>query len=211
MVSVSDLEAMLPPTVSIPAAMLRRAAVHEAGHVVAAVALEKPFEFAEIRAKEIPAGGHQSLGVVRIGKTPITELTVQSLPDEICFLLVGIAAEEAILGSRSIGGGGTRGSDLHLATLVALRLEASHGLGGGLAFLGGDGEAELIRLLHASQAIRERVEIILAEQMARARSLVEDHRGAAARTAEELLEGKRITDADTERLCTSPSRRAKQN
>ncbi|WP_291647506.1 hypothetical protein [Bosea sp. (in: a-proteobacteria)] len=183
--------------------MLRRAAVHEAGHVIAAVVLDKPFEFAEIRDEVDSAGGHQSLGVVRIGKTPITEITVQSLLDEICFLLAGIAAEEAILGNRSIGSGGTRGSDLHLATLVALRLEASYGLGGGLAFLGGDGEAELIRLLHASQAIRERVEIILAEQMARARSLIEDHRGAAARAAEELLEGKRITDADAERLFTA--------
>lgn len=203
MVSVCDLEASLPPTVSIPAAMLRRAAVHEAGHVIAAVALQKPFEFAEIRAKEIPAGGHQSLGGVRIGKTPITEITVQSLLDEICFLLAGIAAEEAILGNRSIGAGGTRGSDLHLATLAALRLEASYGFGDGLAFLAGDGEPELLRLLHTSQAIRERVEIVLAEQMARARSLVESHRGAAGRAAEKLLEGMRITGADAEKMFAS--------
>lgn len=203
MVSVSDLELTLPPTVSIPAAMLRRAAVHEAGHVIAAVALEKPFEFAEIHDKVDSAGEYQSLGRVRVGKTPTTEITVQSLLDEICFLLAGIAAEEAILGNRSIGGGGTRGSDLHLATLVALRLEASYGLGGGLAFLGGDGEAELLRLLHSSQAVRERIESILHEQMARACALVEDHRGAVGCAAEELLEGKRITDADAERLFTA--------
>lgn len=195
-VDVADLEATLPPTVSIPDAMLHRAAVHEAWHVITAVVLNKPFEFAEIRDKAYSTSGYQSLGVVRIGKPPITEITIHSLLDEICFLLAGIAAEEAILGSRSIGGGGARGSDLHLATLVALRLEASYGVGEGLAFLAGDGEAELLRLLHTSQTIRERVEIILAEQLARARSLVEYHRGAAARAAEELLEGKRITGAD---------------
>lgn len=203
MVSVSDLEASLPPTASIPAAMLRRAAVHEAGHVIAAVALEKPFEFAEIRDKVDSAGEYQSLGRVRVGKTPTTEITVQSLLGEICFLLAGIAAEEVILGSRSIGGGGARGSDLHLATLVALRLEASYGLGDGLAFLAGDGEPELLRLLHTSQAIRERVEIVLAEQMMRARSLIEDRRGAAGRVAEELLEGRRITGVDAGELIAS--------
>lgn len=171
--------------------------------MIAAVFLEKPFEFAEIRDKLDSPSGHQSLGVVRIGKTPITEITVQSLLDEICFLMAGIAAEEAILGSRSIGGGGTRGSDLHLASLVALRLEASYGLGEGLAFLAGDAEPELLRLLHTSQAIRERGEIVLAEQMARARSLVEDHRVALDLAAEELLVGKRLICADARALVAS--------
>lgn len=203
MVTASDLEATLPPTVSIPAAMLRRVAVHEAGHVIAAVVLEKPFEFAEIRDKANQTSRCQSLGVVRVGNTPTTEITAQSLLDEICFLVAGIAAEEAILGSRSIGGGGSRGSDLHLATLVALRLEASYGLGEGLAFLAGDGETELLRLLHTSQVIRDRVEIVLAEQMARARSLIEDHRGAMGRVAEELLEGKRLTGVDAGVLVAS--------
>ncbi|MBN9436966.1 AAA family ATPase [Bosea sp. (in: a-proteobacteria)] len=202
-VSVSDLEAALPPTVSFPAAMLRRAAVHEAGHVIAAVALERSFEFAEIRDKVDLASGYQSLGRVRVGKTPVTEITAQSLLDEICFLLAGIAAEEAILGSRSVGGGGVPGSDLHLATLVALRLEASYGLGEGLAFLAGDSEPELLRLLHTSQAIRERVEIVLAEQMARVRSLVERQRGAVERAADELLEGRRITGVSAGELMAS--------
>lgn len=206
MVSVSDLESSLPSTVSIPAAMLRRAAVHEAGHVIAAVALEKPFEFAEIRGQVDSAGEYQSIGRVRVGKTQATEITVQSLLGEICFLLAGIAAEEVILGSRSAGGGGARGSDLHLATLVALRIEASYGLGDGLAFLAGDGEPELLRLLHTSQAVRERVELVLDEQMARACSLVQDNCGAVGLAAEQLLEGKRLTGVDTVALfaCVRP-------
>lgn len=191
-ISITDLLASLPPTIAIPEKMMRRTAIHEAGHATVAVVLERPFEFVEIRDTAELASGYQALGGVQIAGSSVAEITTNALLDEICFLLGGIAAEEVILGSRSVGGGGIRGSDLHLATLAALRLEASYGLGKGLAFLAADGEADLWRLLHTSQAVRERIEKILAEQMARARLLVERHRIGADRVAEELFGKKRI-------------------
>ncbi|WP_066467678.1 AAA family ATPase [Bosea sp. WAO] len=202
-ISAADLEAHLPPTIAFPDQMLRRAAVHEAGHAIAAVALGKPLEFAEIRETAELDIEYHALGGVRIGRAPVSEVTAQALQDEICLLLAGTAAEEILLGSRSAGGGGSRGSDLHLATLVALRIEASYGLGEGLAFLAAEGETELLRLLHASQAVRERVEEILAEQMVRARLLIQHHRIGADRVAKELLERKRVGSARIAALLSS--------
>lgn len=202
-ISTADLEAHLPPTIAIPEQMLRRAAVHEAGHAIAAVALGKLLEFAEIRDTTELASEYYALGGVRIDRAPVSDVTAQALHDEICLLLAGVAAEEVVLGSRSAGGGGSRGSDLHLATLAALRIEASYGLGEGLAFLAAEGEADLLRLLHASQAVRERVEGVLAEQMARARSLIQHHRIGANRVAKELLEKKRVDFARIAALFTN--------
>jgi ATP-dependent Zn protease len=193
---IADLEAALPPMVAVPDSMLRRAAVHEVGHLVAATVLGRPVEFAEIRDAIVMAAESQSLGRVRIGETPVEEMTPQVLLDDILFLLAGIAAEEVILGSRSAGGGGEPGSDLHLATLVALRFEASYGLGEGLAYLSANRETDLFRILHTSQAVRARVEAILTGQMTRARELIKRHRAKADLMTERLLGKKRLAAAD---------------
>lgn len=142
-ITTADFTASLPPTIAIPDHMMRRTAVHEAGHATVAVVLGRKFEFVEIRDTVELASGSQALGGVRIGPRTVADKTTQTLLDKICFLLAGAAAEEVILGNRSIGGGGELGSDLHLATLTALRLETSYGLGQGLAFLAADGEADL--------------------------------------------------------------------
>lgn len=190
-ITVADLMATLPPTITIPPGMMRRTAVHEAGHAIVAVALGRRFQYAEIRDTVESAAGAQVLGGVHSIESPVAEVTREILLDEICFLLAGTAAEDVMLASRSVGGGGIRGSDLHIATLIALRLETAYGLGQGLAFLA-EGESDPWRLLHSSQTVRDRVETILAEQMVRARSIVQRHRQATDEVTQELLERRAV-------------------
>lgn len=128
-ISVADLAASLPQTIAIPDQVMRRAAIHETGHAIVAVALGKAFQEVEIHETVEVASRSQALGSVRIGPRAVGDETDQTLLDEICFLLGGCAAEQVVLGTRSIGAGGERGSDLHLATVIALRLETSYGLG----------------------------------------------------------------------------------
>lgn len=203
-ISSADLTASLPRTIMIPKQMMHRTAIHEAGHAIVAVALGRSFESVEIRETVEPASGILPLGGVQVGPRAVADMTTQTLLDEICFLLGGTAAEDVFLGSRSVGGGGTRGSDLHLATLTALRLETSYGLGQGLAFLAADGEADLWRTLHMSPTVRERVEAILAEQMTRARSIVQRHRIETDQVANELLKEKKIGFAPIVALISNP-------
>jgi ATP-dependent Zn protease len=191
-IAIEDLSASLPPTIAVPEQMMHRTAVHEAGHVTVAIALGRLFESVEIRDVVEPTLPVQPLGGVLVDRRGLADTTAQSLLDEVCFLLGGIAAEEVILGSRSTGAGGTRGSDLHLATLTALRLETSYGLGQGLAFLSADGEGDLWRTLRVSPSVRERVEAILTEQMSRACSIVRRHRRGLDQVTMELLEKKKI-------------------
>lgn len=199
---LDDLLASLPPLVKIPEPLLRRAAIHEAGHAVIATVLGLPFDHVEISdvvaldadATYLPVGG------VRMRRNPFQEQTAQTLLDEICVILGGIAAEEVLIGNRSLGAGGAIGSDLHLATMTALRLEASYGLGKGLAFLSTDDDDELLAILQRSHIIRERVEAILGEQMNKTTTLVRERKGDLDRIGRMLLEQKRITAADVARL-----------
>lgn len=120
-------------------------------------------------------------------------MTAQLLLDEVCVLLAGLAAEELILGNRSASGGGMPGSDLHLATLCALRFEASYGLGDKLSFLATDTESELLATLKTSHVIRERVEVLISKQMDRVSSLFRGHEAAIKLVADELLTRKRLS------------------
>lgn len=203
-VTIADLSASLPPTIAVPEQIMRRTAVHEAGHATVAIALGRQFESVEIRDVVESTMSVQPLGGVLVGRRAVADTTAQSLLDEICFLLGGLAAEEVILGSRSAGAGGARGSDLHLATLTALGIETSYGLGQGLVFLSADDEADLWRTLHMAPPVRERVETILAEQMGRACSIVRRHRRGLDQVTTELLEKKKIGFAIIAAMISKP-------
>ncbi|MBB3452494.1 ATP-dependent Zn protease [Rhizobium sp. BK313] len=62
-------------------------------------------------------------------------MTETVLPTEATLLaririsLAGMAAEEVVQGSRSIGGAGASGSDLDMATQIATQMVLSYGMG----------------------------------------------------------------------------------
>ncbi|MEP9373289.1 AAA family ATPase [Mesorhizobium sp. KR1-2] len=186
--TVAHLEAELPQRTQIPQELRRRAAIHEAGHAVVALCLGAG-EIASVSVADHiePAGGLQDVGGVVLQMTSLLERTRSQLLDQVAVWLGGLAAEETALGERSAGGGGAKGSDLHTATLLALRLEASYGLGDGLTYLCPDNEDALLGALRLDRFLQARVDRVLAEQFARARRIIDERKSQLSRLAETLL------------------------
>jgi ATP-dependent Zn protease len=185
---LDDLVAELPSPVPIPLEMRRRAAVHEAGHAIVALALQcGEIVSVSVERAVVPNGALQNGGGVVFRDARIKERTRSELLDGIAVRLGGIAAEEVLLGERSAGGGGGKGSDLHGATLSALTFEASYGLGEGFAYIAPDDEDELFHALRLDRFLHARVDKVLAEQFARAKRIVEGHRQEVERVAGALL------------------------
>ena len=74
-------------------------------------------------------------------------------------------------------------------------MEASYGLGGGLAYLSSEREEDLLSTLQINAEVRKRVNQVLAEQFRRAREILQGQRGDLERLAAELY-GKRALSAD---------------
>ncbi len=100
-----------------------------------------------------------------------------------------------MLGTRGTGGSGDSGSDLHVATLVALRMEASYGLGRGLAYFSSDQEEDLMMVLRTNPDVRRNVNQTLDEQFRRAREILQERQDQLERLTVELHK-KRSLSAD---------------
>ena len=186
--TIDDLLSGLPAAVALPDALRRRMAIHEAGHAVVGLALDAGEVIAvSISATAVPQAGAQEGGGVTFREGGFREWTRDQILDGIAVRLGGIAAEEVLLGNRSAGAGGSKGSDLHGATLSALTFEASYGFGEGFAYLSSADEDELFTTLRLDRYLQARVDKVLAGQFARAREIVEKHRQEVERVADALL------------------------
>jgi cell division protease FtsH len=146
-----DLVEALAPRGNLDAATLRRAAVHEAGHVVTAIALE----VGEVVAVDI-IGGADAFGrmVMRQRERIETRATIEN---RAVAQLGGRAAEIVIYdGDCSANAGGDGSSDLALVTEAVAGLRISMGLGDGLVYLGNPREA--IDMLRLDQRLRAAVD-----------------------------------------------------
>ncbi|WP_347140249.1 AAA family ATPase [Paracoccus sp. SSK6] len=156
--STADVSGALGLAAEDPA-VIRRFALHEAGHAIAATRLTRG-RVQEIRVGM--AGGH----VLMEEQAPL--LTRRDLLDELTCLLAGRAAEELVLGSGCTGAGQGAGSDLARATEIALRLELSYGLSGhSLVHV-----ADPARMLVSDPAVRARADRRLRTALRRARQLL---------------------------------------
>ncbi|KRE13887.1 hypothetical protein ASE63_17925 [Bosea sp. Root381] len=199
-VSSSDLEASLPKRIAIPEELVRRAAIHECGHAIAFMSFGRPFEALELTDVSEGADGYQPLGFIQMTGSEPRASTAATIRDDICGLLGGMAAEEVLLGARSAAGGGARDSDLHRATLAAVRLEASFGLGSGMSFIAEDRETDLMSALRLSNELRSKVDKTLATEMARACAIVEAHQQTLLRASDALLARRRLSSAEFSRM-----------
>lgn len=206
--ALDDLSAELPSPVPIPPEMRRRAAVHEAGHAIVALVLQSAeIVSVSVESSIVPNDGRfQNGGGVFFRDTRIKERTRSQLLDGITVRLGGIAAEEVLLGERSAGGGGGKGSDLHGATLSALTFEASYGLGKGFAYIAPDDEDELFHALRLDRFLHARVDKVLADQFARAKRIVEGYREEVERVAEALLATGMLSAGELKDLITQQPR-----
>lgn len=105
---------------AISPASLRRIAVHEAGHAVAAQHF-RPGSVRRIQVSSRASGVHR--------QPPPPDMLLADLEAEIVIQLAGRAAEEALLGMPSNGAGGAASSDLAKATSLAAAIEHRYGLG----------------------------------------------------------------------------------
>jgi cell division protease FtsH len=197
-VTMDDLLISLPETVELSGALRRRMAVHEAGHAILVLALEAGDVLAvAISSSIVPQAGTQDGGGVTVkNRNGFRERTRGEILDDIAVRFGGIAAEEVILGERSAGAGGSKGSDLHAATGLAISFEASYGFGEGFAFLSASEEDELFTALRLDRYLQVRVDKVLGEQFARAKKIIEDQRLEVERVADALLAKGSLTGSE---------------
>ncbi|WEX11683.1 AAA family ATPase [Chelativorans sp. AA-79] len=200
--TVADLVAGLPKRIALPEKLLWRYAVHESGHAVVRHVLEiGQLEHVSI-AKSLELGGDalQFGGGMCFSESAFPEMTKSNLLNRIAMQLGGLAAEEVILESRSAGGGGREGADLHLATVDALLMEASFGLGEHLTYLVGMTEGDMLSLLRKDTDFRQRVDKLLSREFERAKGIVADHRPELEKIAEELLRKQKLSREEVEEI-----------
>lgn len=176
-IRMHDLTAALPPRRHLSDADFRRVCVHEAGHAVVGCLLLEEAGKAPVEARVVrDASVEANVGVTTMRHATDLLRTRAAYLAEITGLLAGIAAEEAVLGARSDGGGGSHGADLQRATALAAATEVSLGFGENLAYLASRDEDELLARVRADSALRKVVNQVLAECLERARSLVRANR-----------------------------------
>lgn len=167
--------------------LMRRIALHEAGHALMAQHLV-PGSVRKIILT--PKGGETQ----RAGLP--TALTKADIEDELATLLAGRAAERLVLGDASSGSGGTQSSDLALATRLALDLETRLGLGGeGLTHT----DASVPQLL-TDQARRVRVHKHLQKAESRAMEFLEARQADLDALAQELIAKRDISGEDLAKI-----------
>lgn len=152
-----------------------RIAVHEAGHALAAVALEA----GHVGGVSIhPAGSFMEFRSDISGSS-----TYERLLAEMAVLMAGRAAERLILGDVGAGAGMARESDLGRATALALLIEAQCGLGhSGEAYIGD------IKDLVYAPALHLAVNLQLKDAEAKASLTLDQKRGRLEALANALNE-----------------------
>ncbi len=134
---LQDLKGQLPEKKFYKAEQLLRIAVHEAGHALVALALGHAVGATiEVKKSFYPKAEGFIGGKVTYDLEEDFFPTETGLRNRIAVSLAGLAAEKAVFGDRSIGGGGARGTDVELATAVARRMVGSYGLGRVPVFIG---------------------------------------------------------------------------
>ncbi|MBP0439894.1 AAA family ATPase [Tianweitania sediminis] len=196
---LDDLSGELPSMVPIQPVLVWRSCVHEAGHAVVGEALEWRVRSAMV-VSEIPSGEREwKAGGVAFENDDTHSSTRAMYLDRIVRALSGSAAEEVFFGDRADGAGGTETSDLARATTYASIMEASVGLGQGLAYLGAF-DSDIARLVRVDFSLRRRVDEVLAACLERARGIVQERREDVERVAEALRARGRLSGDEVREL-----------
>ncbi|WP_158964509.1 AAA family ATPase [Chachezhania sediminis] len=153
--------------------LLRRIAVHEAGHAIAAELLA-PGSVVKLSLSD--------RGGLTERHSKLSQLTTEEIEVELLILMSGRASERLVLASISGGAGGDADSDIALATSLVLQMDREFGLG-----LNGDGwlgPADMHRLTGDE---KQRVRAKLGEAMTRAENLLEPHLEQLGKVATMLI------------------------
>jgi len=186
--ALSDLLRLKPATTPIQPDDIYRIAVHEAGHTVVAHALSVSLGMMPVSVmihREVQRGTAR-LGGVRMRDTEPKIIKLrENYEAEICSYLGGLAAEHVILGTHSDGGGGATGSDLAKATEIAIKMEASYGLGENLSFWSAHCDCRTDWLKYNSQ-LRTIVDKTLRSCFIKACAIIEERTSAVLLIVDQL-------------------------
>jgi cell division protease FtsH len=151
--------------------LIRRIAVHEAGHLLVNHLYGLP---SAVSARITPNGGE----VLRVMPPLLTQASLRGL---LCAHLAGRAAEDVMLNDISSGSGGGHDSDLAQATRLALNAEIAFGFGPSLTWLAPDTPLALL-----PAEVRVRVETALQQSFDEVRDLLSRYKSALDHIATEL-------------------------
>jgi len=172
--------------------LLRRIAIHEAGHALSAELLV-PGSVVKLSLSD------------RDGRTErrstFVELTVEEIENELLILMAGRAAERLVLGTISGGAGGDTESDLALATGLVLQMDRELGVGcNGHSWLG---PADMHRL---TEQEKQRLRAKLGQAMNHAAKLLTPHIDQLREVAAALIDVRELHGAAMRRLIAEPER-----
>ena len=165
-----------------------RTAVHEAGHAIAATALNlEPVDFISIRSRG------QSGGFVRLGSGDTLQarspnpFTRSAVLNRVAHTLAGRAAETIIFGAPDTGSGGSKSSDLAKATQLLGQTHSQHGLGrdGNLVW-----HPPLAQAKPWPSGIAASIALDLSEQQTRAEAIITANAALVTELAETLMQTK---------------------
>jgi hypothetical protein len=175
--SLADLEAAMPPTVTVPLALQRCAAAHELGHALLGVLLEADSLVSVSVERTVPVvGGSNALGVTVFKERLLTRRTSSYVRNKIAILLGGIAAEELLFGGYGDGAAGDPSADLNRATDLATMLEIRWGFGRTLSVEPADNPRKLSDLRQRRKGLQKSVDSTMETEFQRAKSLLDEHR-----------------------------------
>jgi len=149
--TLDDLRSAALPIESIAPRRLFRMAVHEAGHLVAALALKVGTVDHVVLRRSGASGGRISIAYV-----DDDILTRADIEDRATVALASRAAERLLTGSVSTGSGGGAESDIGSATVKIAAVHASYGLRGAAIFLAEAGP-KLLAQVRRDPILRARV------------------------------------------------------
>ena len=160
----------------------RIAAIHEAGHAAVAITLGMTINGISLRDGDISSGEiRTSIKTDYVGPNEIS--------NRLTFLLAGRAAEDVIVGHVTTGSGGSQGSDLSTATVLALRATCEYGFeeGRGLLWVPvPDSPSEIGRVLNSNPNLSKAVEKRLDDAYLRSKTLVAESQEAILALSEAL-------------------------
>lgn len=189
----------LPPSHALARELLWPSAIHEAGHVIIGLAVGRSVVHARLRDAVPQNGQSHQVGMVTFAADGIRWTTLSDLLGELLICLAGMAAEIEVFERHGTGSSGTEMSDLSMATNLATRMEAVHGMGQALVSETCD-ELELRRLRLTNPVIWQRVDAILRESLETARAVLRDNRPVLEALAEELIRSKSLSGEDINSL-----------
>lgn len=179
-VRASDILALAPAIQLLEGQERRIVSVHEAGHAVVGLVLAVAEINLLVVARQTVAG-QETRGYVQWQVPPTRFSNRQTYLDKIAMLLGGVAAERVYFGQHFDGAGGSMGSDLQLATDLATLMVGAFGMGDTMAYTHASTPDLLQRLRESDGVVRQQVEQVLGDQLARACEIVERNRAGVDR------------------------------